>query len=309
MEEPAMKDMSLTAMVDSFLIYLQTEKNMSEKTIRSYNSDWQDFFSFLETQLKLDLAGFVVSEINHGLVRSYLAHLNSRGLSKTTAARRLAALKSFCRYLVKKGYSEQNPLALVATPKIPKRLPRYLEPGDMSKVLEQPEETSDTGLRDRAIMELLYGAGIRVSELVQLDLGNLDLSYGFVRVFGKGGRERLVPIGKPACTALRQYIESARPKWAQGKEQALFVNQQGGRLSDRSVRTIVNKYCRLAQTKETISPHGFRHSFASHLLDNGADLRAVQELLGHKKISSTQVYTHVSRNKLRNVYHRTHPRA
>jgi len=301
--------MLLTSMVDSFLIYLQSEKNLAEKTMRAYSSDWQDFYGFLENELGIDLAGFAAAGIDHGLVRKYLAHLNSRGLSKTTAARRLAALKSFFRYLVKKNYFEHNPLALVATPKIPKRLPRHLEEAEMTRVLEQPEESSAVGLRDRALLELLYGAGIRVSELVQLDLGQVDLNYGYVRVFGKGGRERIVPIGKMACQAISQYLSEARNQWLQGPNPALFVNQKGGRLSDRTVRTLVNKYCRLAHTKETVSPHGFRHSFASHLLDHGADLRAVQELLGHKKISSTQIYTHVSKSRLRKVYHLAHPRA
>jgi integrase/recombinase XerC len=175
--------------------------------------------------------------------------------------------------------------------------------------LEQPSAATETGIRDKAILELLYGAGIRVSELVMLDTEHLDLRYGFVRVFGKGSKERLVPIGKPAVEALEQYLKVARPLWANPDNPALFVNQKGGRLSDRSVRTFVQKYCQEAHTREYISPHGFRHSFATHLLDNGADLRVVQELLGHSKISSTQVYTHVSRSKLRKVYHLAHPRA
>lgn len=301
--------MLLTAILDSFLIYLQSEKNLAEKTVLAYNSDWQDFYNFLETEAGQELASFEVEKIDHRLIRKYLAYLNNKGLSKTTAARRLAALKSFFRYLIKKDLIENNPLALVATPKIPKKLPRHLEQDDMTRVLEQPEESSDTGLRDRALLELLYGAGIRVSELVQLDLDSIDLSYGYVRVFGKGARERIVPIGKLAITTVKQYIQVARPKWDLEQSSALFLNQKGGRLSDRTVRTLVNKYCRQANTRETVSPHGFRHSFASHLLDNGADLRAVQELLGHKKISSTQIYTHVSRNKLRKVYQLAHPRA
>lgn len=301
--------MLLTAMVDSFLIYLQSEKNMSDKTIRAYNSDWQDFYNFLEKELGHDLSVFEVEAIDHRLVRRYLSNLYNRGLSKNTSARRLAALKSFFRFLVNKNYSQRNPLTLVATPKIPKRLPRYLEQDDMSKVLEQPQETSAAGIRDKALMELLYGAGIRVGELVTLNIDSVDLTYGYVRVFGKGSRERIVPIGKQAIHAIHEYLERARPKWGDADNPALFLNQKGGRLSDRSIRTLVKKYCRQANTRETLSPHGFRHSFASHLLDNGADLRVVQELLGHKKISSTQIYTHVSRNKLRTVYRLAHPRA
>jgi integrase/recombinase XerC len=165
------------------------------------------------------------------------------------------------------------------------------------------------GLRDKAILELLYGSGIRVSELVSLDIDSLDLSYGFLQVWGKGNRERIVPVGKQTIKAINKYLTIARPLWSRPHEKALFVNQRGGRLSDRSVRTLVKKYCRLAGVKEILSPHGFRHSFATHLLDHGADLRVVQELLGHKKISSTQIYTHVSRGKLRKVYYAAHPRA
>jgi integrase/recombinase XerC len=158
-------------------------------------------------------------------------------------------------------------------------------------------------------LELLYGTGIRVSELVQLDMDNIDMAYGYLRVFGKGGRERLVPLGRTAIEAIKKYMHEVRPEWNKNGLKAVFLNQRGGRLSDRSIRSIVKKCCSLAMAKEIISPHGFRHSFASHLLDNGADLRVVQELLGHKKISSTQIYTHVSRGKLRKVYHLAHPRA
>jgi integrase/recombinase XerC len=301
--------MLLLPLVDTFLQYLQAEKNMSSKTVKAYNSDWQDFLSFLEEEIKLSSHTVHVEDVDHGVVRKYLAFLNYKGLTKTTMARRLASLKSFFRYLLRKEIILQNPLVHVATPKIPKKLPKYLEQKEMTRVLEQPSAATETGIRDKAILELLYGAGIRVSELVMLDTEHLDLRYGFVRVFGKGSKERLVPIGKPAVEALEQYLKVARPLWANPDNPALFVNQKGGRLSDRSVRTFVQKYCQEAHTREYISPHGFRHSFATHLLDNGADLRVVQELLGHSKISSTQVYTHVSRSKLRKVYHLAHPRA
>lgn len=301
--------MLLLTLVDSFFVYLESEKNMAPQTIKSYNSDWMDFYSFLEQELRYDLGTLQVKEINHGVVRKYLAYLTQKSLCKTTIARRLAAIRSFYRYLQRKEIIDDNPLKDVSTPKIPKRLPRYLEQDEMERVLEQPATNTDAGLRDIAVLELLYGAGIRVSELVGLDLKNLDLSYGYIRVFGKGARERIIPLGRTAITALKDYLLRARPKWSSIPNQAVFLNQRGSRLSDRSVRNIVKKYCQQASTKEILSPHGFRHSFASHLLDNGADLRAVQELLGHKKISSTQIYTHVSRSKLRKVYHLTHPRA
>lgn len=301
--------MLLAELVDSFFIYLSVEKNMSEKTIKSYNGDWQDFYAFLEKEagLKLETAG--VGEINHALVRRYLASLNERSLSKNTAARRLAALRSFFRYLLKKEIIETNPLREVSTPKLAKKLPRYLEQDEMRRILEGLPQESPADLRDQAVLELLYGAGIRVSELTGLDVENLDMSYGYLRVFGKGSRERVVPIGKIAIAAVEKYLHEVRPVLNTNNQKALFLNKAGGRLTDSAVRKIVRKRLQAAAAREIISPHGFRHSFASHLLDNGADLRVVQELLGHQKISSTQVYTHVSRGKLRKVYQSAHPRA
>lgn len=302
--------MLLAPLVDSFISYLNNEKNMAKMTVKSYNNDWNDFLNYLENELKYDIINLHVEEINHQTVRKYLAYLNSHNYTKSTMARHLASLKSFYRYLLKNEIILQNPLAFVATPRIPKKLPRYLEEKEMVSVLEQPVFTNDVGIRDRAILELLYGAGIRVSELTSLNLENIDLGYGYLRVTGKGNKERIVPIGREAIKSLKMYIEQARPKWTSTpQEKALFVNQKGGRLSARSVRTFVHKYCRQAGVKEDLSPHGFRHSFATHLLDHGADLRAVQELLGHQKISSTQIYTHVSNKKLRQVYRLAHPRA
>lgn len=308
--------MLLAPLLDSFFAYLESEKNMAEKTLTAYNSDWMNFINFLEQDLKINLETLDVTAIDHSLVRKYLAYLSQKGLSRNTTARKLAALKSFFRYLMKKEIIATNVLESVKTPKIPKMLPRYLEVEEMNQVLEQPGLDNEVQIRDRAILELLYGTGIRVSELVQLNLDGIDLSYGYIRVWGKGGRERLVPIGRLAVEALERYLEKSRPLWNKPVEgtrgagaEPLFLNQRGGRLSDRSVRTLTRKYCQQAGSKETLSPHGFRHSFATHLLDNGADLRVVQELLGHKKISSTQVYTHVSRAKLRNVYRLAHPRA
>lgn len=300
--------MQLISLVDNFFSYLESEKNMAQATIKAYNNDWNDFFNYLENELKYDILSLEIKTITHQLVRKYLVYLNDKKLSQNTIARRLAALKSFFRYLLKKGIIKQNPLALVSSPKITRKLPDYLDEADMEKVLNQPFP-GKAGLRDKAILELLYGSGIRVSELVSLDIDSLDLSYGFLQVWGKGNRERIVPVGKQTIKAINKYLTIARPLWSRPHEKALFVNQRGGRLSDRSVRTLVKKYCRLAGVKEILSPHGFRHSFATHLLDHGADLRVVQELLGHKKISSTQIYTHVSRGKLRKVYYAAHPRA
>jgi len=282
---------------------------MAKMTIKSYNSDWMDFFNYLEKEMKFDIKKIDICTINHSIIRKYLVYLNNRNLAKSTIARKIAAVRSFYRYLLKKGIIEQNPLDTVSTPKIPQRLPRYLEIEEINKVMKQPILLNNSGLRDRAILETLYGAGIRVSELVNIDVDNLDLSYGYVRVTGKGNRERILPLGNEAIKALKDYLNKAYILMVKDGEKALFVNKNGMRLSSRSIRDIVNKYCHKADIKGTFSPHSFRHSFATHLLDNGADLRVVQELLGHKKISSTQVYTHVSKSELRKIYHLTHPRA
>lgn len=274
--------MLLTVLVDSYFIYLESEKNMALYTIKAYNSDWMDFLYFLEKELGLEVSSLDVGSIDHSTIRKYLVYLHEKGLAKSTAARRLAAIKSFFRYLLKKEIIAQDPLRDVSTPKIPKRLPRYLEQEDMSRVLEQPAESAVAGIRDRAILELLYGAGLRVSELVRLDLDSIDLSYGYVRVLGKGGKERLIPLGRMAIAAVAVYLHKVRPECLKNNEninseKALFLNLRGGRLSDRAVRSITRKYCLRAGAKEILSPHGFRHSFASHLLDNGADLRVVQD--------------------------------
>jgi len=302
--------MLLAPLVDSFIFYLNNEKNLAKMTVKSYNNDWNDFLNYLENELHYDIINLHVEEISHLTVRKYLAYLNDHHYAKTSMARRLAALKSFFRYLLKEEIIKQNPLAYVASPRIPKKLPRYLEEQEITAVIEQPSLSSAAGIRDRVILELLYGAGIRVSELTSLNIHSIGPAYGFLRVTGKGNKERIVPIGQEAIKALQLYLDQVRPKWTVDlQEKALLLNQKGGRLSARSVRTIVHKYCRQVGTKEDLSPHGFRHSFATHLLDHGADLRAVQELLGHQKISSTQIYTHVSKKKLREVYRSAHPRA
>lgn len=301
--------MELIVLLDSFFIYLDSEKNMSSETIKAYNIDWMSFIGFLETELEVEIAKIPLDAINHRIVRKYLALLSEQGLTKTTIARRIAALKSFFRYLIKKEIIKKNPMDLVSTPKTPKQLPKYLEQKDMEKLLEQPFANSNMGIRDKAILETLYSSGIRVSELVKLNLDSIDLSLGYIRVLGKGDRERIVPLGSVAIESIKEYLEKVRVDWCIDDSDALFLNKNGKRLSDRWIREIVKKYCYKAAVNEILSPHGLRHSFASHLLDNGADLRVVQELLGHKKISSTQIYTHVSLRKLREIYHSAHPRA
>jgi integrase/recombinase XerC len=301
--------MRLTDAVDRFLLWLDDERNASPMTLKSYSLDWQDFFAFLEMEEGVDLKTAEVEAADPQVIRRYAYHMNRRQLTRNTIHRHLAAMKSFYRFMLSRQWLTDNPMEQIPLPKREKRLPRFLNTDEMGRVLEQPDLNTETGRRDQAIMEVLYGCGLRVQELVGLTLNAVSLSSGLARVMGKGGRERVVPIGSKACEALSNYLEISKATRRKKNEQALFLNARGGALTDRSVRDIVKKYCVQAQTKEILSPHGFRHSFATHLLDNGADLRAVQELLGHQKISSTQIYTHVSRSHLRKIYYLAHPRA
>ncbi|MDR1193049.1 MAG: tyrosine recombinase [Peptococcaceae bacterium] len=300
--------MRLTQALDQFYFYLQDEKNLSGLTLQSYNKDWNSFLGWLESRGE-ETALLDVEKIDEAAVRHYLYHLNQKGLARTTINRHLAAMKSFYKFMLRKNHLAQNPLQGLSMGKAPRRLPHYLDFEEITRVIESPDEETEAGLRDRAIMEVLYGSGLRVSELVGLTVEDIDLSAGWVRVMGKGGRQRVAPLGSHAAICLRRYQEQTREKRRQFHTKALYLNLRGGPLTDRAVRDIVHKYCLRTGAKEILSPHGFRHSFATHLLDNGADLRAVQELLGHRRISSTQIYTHVSRTKLKKIYHLAHPRA
>jgi len=225
-------------------------------------------------------------------------------------------MRSFCRYLVREDILDANPIRTISSPKIPKRLPDYLDPHQVEALLAAPDATVPQGQRDRAILEVLYASGLRVSEVVSLNLSNLDLRHGELRVWGKGGKERLALLGEPACRALTRYIQDGRSKLIKENratavstsENALFLNRLGTRLSTRSVSNIMDKYAKLAGLRRRVTPHVMRHTFATHLLDGGADLRTVQELLGHASLSSTQIYTHVSQARAKEVYRKAHPR-
>lgn len=294
-----------------FLEYLKVQKGASQHTIEAYASDLAQFFLFFGPEDRLpsleDLAA-----LNHAHLRRYLAFLQSRGYTRRSVARKLAAVRSFFRYLCRLERLDHNPVAGVSTPKVGRQLPRFLHVPEVAAILEQPSLDSPLGLRDRALLEVLYASGLRVSELVGLDLDAVDSSAGYVRVMGKGSKERIVPLGSEAIAALGAYLESGRPilrSRRDDRERALFLNRFGRRLSARSVRNLVQRYGGEALSGRRPSPHTFRHSFATHLLDNGADLRAVQELLGHASVSTTQIYTHVTRERLRAIYEKTHPRA
>lgn len=285
--------------IEKFLTYLKVERNASEHTILNYTIDLKDFRDFL--------GSVDIDKIDYLTLRRYLAKLREKEYAKRTIARKLACLRSFFKFLCRDGYLKTNPASGVATPKVEKRLPVFLDEGSVVKLLESPE-TDLLGLRDRAILETLYSTGIRVSELTGLSLDNVDFIGGVVKVFGKGKKERLVPIGDRALRCIREYLEK-RGLAPRMDKRALFVNRSNARLTEKGVRELIAKYIRRTSLKEKVSPHTLRHSFATHMLSRGADLRSVQELLGHMHLSTTQIYTHVTTERLKKVYDRAHPRA
>lgn len=325
--------------IEGFLQYLAAERGASPLTLRSYRSDLLQFLAFLEeTGLASAQGGGInVAEVDQVTIRAFMASLQGKGISKASVARKLAALRTFFRYLSREGEVRRNPARLVATPKLPKRLSSHLEVDEVFSLLEAAHGEGPLDLRNRAILELLYASGVRVGELCGLKLQDLDLKNGLLRVKGKGGKERIVPVGRKALEALQAYLarrgelcskfdvrrstlqkrrsKHLVPKTSNSErstlniEEALFLNARGGPLSGRSVGKIVLKYLNKAGLGKKITTHGLRHSFATHLLGAGADLRAIQELLGHRRLSTTQRYTHVSPETLMEVYDKTHPRA
>lgn len=297
-----MKDGQL---LDSFLQYLEVEKNASSHTLEHYAADLRDFCSFLEAQRIVRF-----SAVDYSQVRMYLAALHAKSYARTSIARKLSALRSFYQYLMREGELDASPFHHVRTPKLEKKLPAFLYVEEMKAILEAADGEGPLGLRDRAIVEMLYAGGMRVSELAGLDKDHVDLKIGTALVFGKGAKERYVPIGDYALQALTRYLRDCRPALAhEGSGSALFLNHRGTRLTDRSIRRVLSKLVEKSAYGRRISPHMFRHSFATHLLEAGADLRTVQELLGHANISTTQIYTHVTKDHLQSVYNRAHPRA
>ncbi len=284
--------------IDKFLRYLGTERGSSEHTLRSYRKDLETFMEF---------AGQKVENVDMTDVRGYIAMLINSGLKKSTVGRRLAAVRSFFKFLHREGQIKLNPSKLVSAPKMPKLLPRFLTVDDAVSLVEKPEGIGFLPARDRAILELLYSSGLRVSELAGIDTDDINVREGFVKAKGKGKKERIVPMGRKAVEALKAYmIERVLLK---KKDRAMFLNRRGGRLTDRGVRRIVVKYARATLLDGRIGPHTLRHSFATHLLQGGADLRVIQELLGHSSLSTTQKYTHLDIAHLMDVYDKAHPLA
>jgi integrase/recombinase XerC len=289
--------------VAAFLRHLDSERNVSPHTVRAYGEDLAQFRDHLRQELGREAHP---RDVDHLLIRAFLARLHQAGLKKVTASRQLASLRTFFRFLCREGVLERNPARPLLSPRLERRIPARLEELDVATLLDVPEE-GDAALRARAILELLYATGIRCSELVGLDLPEVDFEARMVRVRGKGSKERLVPFGAQAGRALEAYLPARGRTRPRGE--ALFVNNRGGRLTDRSVRSILGRRVRQVAIHQKISPHSLRHAFATHLLERGADLRAIQELLGHASLSTTQKYTHVSARYILDIYHKTHPRA
>jgi integrase/recombinase XerC len=296
--------------------HLRYERNVSEHTLRNYQSDLEQFYDYLapadpQTGKRNEPA---IQQIDHLTIREWLATLHSAQKKKTSVARKLAALRTFFQFLVREGLAEMNPAKLVSTPRLEKRLPKHLSVEDAIRFIETPDTGTDAGKRDRAMLELLYATGVRVSELTKLDLHDIDFSNKLIRVIGKRRKERIVPFGDLAHDAVKNYLEVRDNALMNApvslrEPEALFLNYQGTRITTRSVGRMVEKYIKICAGIHDISPHALRHSFATHLLDSGADLRDIQELLGHARLSTTQIYTHVSMEKLIEVYDKAHPKA
>ncbi len=294
-----------------YINYLEAERNASPYTVRNYTSDLlgskniKGFFAFLtEKGIKS------LEKADRTVMRDYLSYLVEQGLVKPSIARKLSAIRSFYRYLVREEILPVNPMQETSSPKLDRRLPSFLTTVEITRLLETPNLATPQGQRDRAFMELLYASGLRVSELVKLDLKQVDLASYEIRVLGKGSKERMVLMGEPAARALTAYLNQGRLQLL-GKKRtsALFLNRYGERLTARSVQEILEKYANTLGLDKRIHPHMLRHTFATHLLDGGADLRVVQELLGHASLSSTQIYTHVSKSQAKKVYLSAHPMA
>jgi tyrosine recombinase XerC len=294
------------ASIDAFVRHLELERRLSTHTATAYRDDLAGLATFLHR------GGGSLATATYQQLRRWLAHLATRGYARSSIARKAASVRSFYRFATRRGLVASDPATTLSAPKVPSVLPPVLKAPEASTLIEAPGTLDPWGLRDRAVLELLYASGLRVSELCALDVGDVDLDHGRVRVMGKGGREREVPMGEVATDALREYLEHARAETApEGgpDREALFFNRRGKRATSRDIRAVVEKYRREMLVGRRVSPHTLRHSFATHLMEGGADIRSVQELLGHTSLATTQRYTHVSRRRLFGAYRRSHPRA
>jgi integrase/recombinase XerC len=302
----------LTDDLTQFIQHLKYERNLSPHTLRNYASDLEQFKDhLLSIEKRQDIAA---ADIDRLTIREWMASLHDDH-KKTSVARKLASLRTFFQFLIREGKLESNPAKMVATPRIERKLPNHLSVEDAVRFIETPDTNTDLGRRDRAILEFLYATGIRVGELVGINIADVDIREKVVRVTGKRNKQRMVPFGEPALQALLLYLEKTRGTFlnecpeTQRDPNALFLHRRGGRITTRSVGRMVDKYIRQCADIHSISPHSLRHTFATHLLDSGADLRDIQELLGHARLSTTQIYTQVSMEKMIEVYDRAHPKA
>ncbi len=303
----------MKSVIEKYLKYLQVERNASPHTILSYTNDLNSFLQFCATQNEIEVDKVDITSISRLTIRLWLGELSDQGLSKSSISRKVAALRSFFKYAFKRGFIGKNPAHLLVVPKKDKVLPKTVTPEDLTRMLENIELDSVRNLQDRAILEVFYGTGIRVSELVGLNLSDLDLRNGQINVTGKGNKERIVPLGQTAVFILKRFIQKRPELFGErtdaDAQKALFLAASGQRAYDRSVRYMVEKYLTRESEVTQKSPHVLRHSFATHMLDNGADIRLIKEFLGHANLAATQVYTHTSVERLKNVYEQAHPRA
>ncbi len=305
-----------------YISYLRLNRNTSPHTVRAYESDVSQYLSWIATDRGRKASTLTPADLDLSTVRLYLAELNRLGHARSSVARKLSAVRGFVRYLRREGVLDHDPAALAVAPKLDKKIPAHLSEPEMNRLLETPDVSAALGRRDRAILELFYASGLRLSELVGVDLEDVNLNSRVVRVMGKGGKERIVPFNQATERAVRAWLKdraqivmtsdvasAQRPRGRAQRTEPLFVNYRGGRLTGRSVHRLVTRYVMQCSTRLGISPHALRHSFATHLLQRGADLRTIQELLGHVRLTTTERYTHVNAAQLLEVYRKAHPRA
>jgi integrase/recombinase XerD len=292
--------------LQTFIHYLSVERGLARNTLESYERDLTQYLGFLEESGILQLEDTTRTQI-----LNYLAKLKHSGKAAATLSRNMASIRSLYQFLCRERVLPTDPSLNMETPKLPRKLPKVLSVKEVEVVLEAPQTSTASGTRDKAMLELLYATGIRVSELISLNEDNVNLGMGFVRCIGKGSKERIIPLGRIAIHWLQSYMQSAREKLKKPhvQENALFINHLGTRLTRQGFWKMIKRYARETNIHKEITPHTLRHSFATHLLENGADLRSVQEMLGHADISTTQIYTHVTKSRMKEVYNRTHPRA